>query len=248
MSEPKFKKFFLLIAIVIVTNILVWSRGFLGISLKAESPLIVAFGAAFLAASLIALVYGSYTYLFKPKPVVKTKKEVVTHEDYVEAMSRYRSIAVLKQDVELALNQLDRMKNRKLKLLEVLEQRFDASELSYKKFNSVIHEVENLFYMNIKSILNKLGVFSVSDFAAIADLRKNKKLSARIIEEKIEVYNEYLNFVNESLNTNEEILLKLDKLLLEIARLGSLDLESIENMACMKEIDALISQTKLYKD
>lgn len=166
----------------------------------------------------------------------------------MEAMSRYRSIAVLKQDVELALNQLDRMKNRKLKLLEVLEQRFDASELSYKKFNSVIHEVENLFYMNIKSILNKLGVFSVSDFAAIADLRKNKKLSARIIEEKIELYNEYLNFVNESLNTNEEILLKLDKLLLEIARLGSLDLESIENMACMKEIDALISQTKLYKD
>lgn len=234
--------------IVVIANILVWSRGFLGISFEADSPLVVAFAAAFLVASFIALVYGSYTYLFKPKPVVKTKKEVVTHEDYVDAMKDYRSIDVLKHDVELALNQLERLKNRKLKLLEVLEQRFDASELSYKKFYSVVHAIEELFYANIKSILNKLGVFSVSDFAAIADLKKNKKLSAKIIEEKMQVYNEYLKFVNDSLNTNEEILLKLDKLLLEIARLGSLDLESIENMSCMKEIDALISQTKLYKD
>ncbi|MUG66822.1 hypothetical protein GNP94_12490 [Paenibacillus campinasensis] len=248
MVEPKFKNFILLIAVVIVANILVWSRGFLGVSFSSESPLVVAFGAAFLAGSFIALIYGSYTYLFKPKPVVKTKKEVVTHEDYVDAMKSYGSIQVLRNDVDLALNQLERMKNRKMKLLEVLEQRFDASELSYKKFYSVVHAVEDLFYKNIKSILNKLGVFSVSDFAAIADLKKNKKLSAKIIEEKMQVYNEYLQFVNDSLNTNEEILLKLDKLLLEIARLGSLDMESIENMSCMKEIDALIKQTKLYKD
>jgi hypothetical protein len=42
-------------------------------------------------------------------------------------------------------------------------------------------------------------------------------------------------------------LLKLDKLLLEISRLDSLEPGDIENMACMQEIDSLIKQTKYYK-
>ena len=49
------------------------------------------------------------------------------------------------------------------------------------------------------------------------------------------------------LEANEEIMLKLDKLLLEISLLGSTDYRDVEEMPCMKEIDMLIKQTKLYK-
>ncbi|MNC71454.1 hypothetical protein D3C75_1223780 [compost metagenome] len=50
------------------------------------------------------------------------------------------------------------------------------------------------------------------------------------------------------LGANEEILLKLDQLLLEISLLDSTDYTAIEEMPCMKELSALIGQTKLYQN
>ena len=66
--------------------------------------------------------------------------------------------------------------------------------------------------------------------------------------EKAELYNKYMTFINNALNINEEILLDLDKLLLEISKLNSFEIEDIDNMACMKEIENLITQTKFYKN
>ena len=42
--------------------------------------------------------------------------------------------------------------------------------------------------------------------------------------------------------------MKLDKLLLEISRLDSLEPGDIDDMPCMQEIDALIKQTQYYKN
>ncbi|MNO05342.1 hypothetical protein D3C81_2266840 [compost metagenome] len=73
------------------------------------------------------------------------------------------------------------------------------------------------------------------------------QLSPELLQEKTQVYNEFMVFLQDSLETNEEILLKLDKLLLEISSLNSIDFGEIENMPCMQEIDSLIKQTKYYK-
>ena len=106
----------------------------------------------------MALLYGSYTLLFR-QPVVLPVKHIETHEDYVEALSFYRRIKVLEEDITLGLSQLSRMKKKKETLLNVLHQRFDPGELSYKKFASVTLEVEKLLYLNIRSVLNRLNVF-----------------------------------------------------------------------------------------
>ena len=47
---------------------------------------------------------------------------------------------------------------------------------------------------------------------------------------------------------NEQILLKLDKLLLEISDLNSVESGQLEQMAGMIEIDNLIKQAKYYKN
>lgn len=111
----------------------------------------------------------------------------------------------------------------------------------------VIDEVEKLFYLNIRGILNKLGVFAASDFARMADQPKASQLSSKVAQKKTALYQEYLAYVTGYLEANEEIMLKLDQLLLEISLLGSTDYRDVEDMPCMKEIDALIKQTKLYK-
>lgn len=244
MLGTKYIKVLGLIVIVVVTNILVLSPGFLGVEIG-ESALSTAIGVTLLFASSLVLLYGCYSVLTK-KPMAVPIKEIKTHEDYVDALTHYRRIRVLGEDIALSLSQMERIRKKKDTLLDVLNQRFEATELSYKKFASVTEEVEKLFYLNIRSILNRLSVFDESEFESVMS-QKATRFSPELLQERRTVYNEYLSFIKSSLATNEEIMLKLDKLLLEISRLDSFEPGDIENMPCMQEIDSLIKQTKLYK-
>lgn len=244
MTGTRYIKMLGLCAGIAIVNILAFSPAVVGLRLGA-SALAAAFGITLLLISALALAYGSYIWLFK-RPIVVPVKSLMTHEDYVEGLSRYRHLQSLKEDIEFALEQLDRLQKKKGTLLSVLGDRFEATELSYLKFVSVIAEVEKLFYLNVKSVLGRLQVFDESEYRSIFG-PKPSSLSRELLQKKTSMYNDYLTFVRDSLGTNEEILLKLDKLLLEISRLDSLDPAQIESMPCMQEIDTLIKQTKLYK-
>ncbi|WP_342772985.1 hypothetical protein [Paenibacillus zeisoli] len=233
-----------LIVGVISLNIIVLSPGFIGLEMG-ESALTTALGVTLLVGSAMGLLYGSYILLFK-QPAVRTAKPIKTHEDYVLALSHFRRVKPLQADITLALEQMERIRKKRDTLFHVLAQRFDQEELSYKKFASVTNEVEKLFYLNVRSILNRLHVFDESEFERVMS-SKPVKLSPELLQERTMVYQEFMVFMQESLETNEEILLKLDKLLLEISRLDSIDFGEIENMPCMQEIDSLIKQTKYYK-
>jgi hypothetical protein len=239
-------KLFGLVGGVAVLNIIVLSPGILGVEIGGEHVLETASGVTLLVVSFLVLLYGSYTLLFKA-PVARPVKNIVTREDYIAALNDYRNSKGLKKDISLALDQLERVEKKKNTLTEVLRQRFDPTELSYKKFDSVIYEVEKLFYLNILGILNKLSVFDASGYESFASQQKSAKFSDKLVKEKNDLYNEYLSYVTGYLGANEEILLKLDKLLLEISLLNSADYRDVEEMPCMKEIDLLIKQTKLYK-
>lgn len=244
MLGAKYIKVLGLVLGVVVINIVVLSPGFLGVEIG-ESAFSTAFGVTLLFASALVLLYGCYSML-TTKPAAVPIKEIKTHEDYIDALTHYRRIRVLGDDIALALSQMERIRKKKDTLLEVLNQRFESTELSYKKFASVTGEVEQLFYLNIRSILNRLSVFDESEFESVMS-QKATRFSPELLQERRAVYNEYLSFIKSSLSTNEEIMLKLDKLLLEISRLDSFEPGDIENMPCMQEIDALIKQTKLYK-
>ncbi|WP_306304793.1 hypothetical protein [Paenibacillus pini] len=244
LTNEKYIKLLGIILGVVVMNILVLSPGFLGVVIG-ESALSSAVGVALLFASVLVVVYGSYALLIK-QPLALPVKQIKTHEDYVEALTHYRRVKVLEGDITFSLEQLIRIKKKKETLFNVLSQRFDKTELSFRKFDSVTQEVEKLFYLNIRSILNRLNVFDESELENVMN-PKSSQFSLELLQEKKKVFNEFLSYMKSSLVTNEEILLKLDRLLLEISRLDSFELEDIENMPCMQEIDSLINQTKYYK-
>ncbi|MEI7024101.1 hypothetical protein [Paenibacillus sp. y28] len=241
----KYMKLCGLIVGVVVLNILVLSPGFLGVEIGG-SAFSTAFGVSILVASVIAVLYGCYVWFYRV-PAVLPVKQMKTHEDYMEALTHYSSVKGLENDVKLALGQLDRMRRKKETLLEVLNQRFDTTELSYNKFVTVIQAVEKLFYLNYKSMLNRLRVFDQTEFEQAIN-PKSAHISQEIAQERAKLYRDYTSFIRNGLTTNEEIILKLDKLLLEISRLDSFEPNEIENMPCMREIDALINQTKYYRD
>jgi hypothetical protein len=244
LTGSKYIKLIGLIAGVAVLNIVVFSPGFAGLAIGG-SALATASGVTLLVASALALLYGSYILLAR-QPEAIPVKQIRTHEDYAEALTRYARIKPLEGDIRFALDQLERIRKKKETLLDVLNQRFESGELSYKKFASVIREVEKLFYLNVRSVLNRLHVFDEADFASVMT-QKTTRYSKQLLQEKTNLYNEFLSFLKYSLDNNEEILLKLDKLLLEISRLDSFEPGDIENMPCMQEIDSLIKQTKYYK-
>ncbi|WP_316246825.1 hypothetical protein [Paenibacillus ihumii] len=240
-----FKLTGLIIGIVIV-NIVILSPGLIGVQIGGASAVQTASGITLLVISILIVLYASYIWMIKA-PAVTPVRDIQTHEDYIDALSYYKNEKALKKDILLALDQLDRMEKKKETFADVLGQRFDPAELSYKRFNSVINEVEKLFYLNIKGILNKLSVFNASELAIFTGQQRANSFSEKLVREKTKLYNEYLAYVTGYLEANEEILLKLDKLLLEMSLLGSTDYREIEEMPCMKEIDALINQTKFYK-
>lgn len=231
---------------IALTNIIVFSPGLLGVQLGGASALCTAFGSAVLFVSVTVFFYGNYKLLVGKETVVQTNG-LKTNEDYFEALRVHKGKKTFEQIVILLLEQIERFQKKKEKILSILGQIFDPNEMSYKKFAGVILEVEKIFYLNLKSIINKLNAFDEDDYNMIRKRNASKAFSQQFVEEKLKVYNEYITFMKDSAEDNEEIILKLDRLLLEISGLNSMENGEIEQMPGMIEIDNLIKQTKLYK-
>ncbi|MDQ6419364.1 hypothetical protein RB620_07960 [Paenibacillus sp. LHD-117] len=216
-------KLLALIALIAFLNIIVLSPGLIGAELSGGSAFASASVVTFVVMSLVTLLYGSHALIFRPGPP-RRLPEPRTYESYWLALLRYRDLKIFPSEAAGALDQLERMENKKKALHGLLAQRFDRAELTFKKFVSVIAAVEELFYQHIRGILDQL------------DVQRSAGMKAGVIAQAAGY-----------LGANEQILLKLDQLLSELSRLGSAEYRDAMNMPCMKDIDALISQTKYYK-
>ncbi len=232
---------------IAAANIVVFSPGLLDVDLFGAGALEAAFGSAFLVFSGSGLVYGNYKLLSEPEKAIPIGAKS-TKEDYIEALNEHRGLKTFERNIDLLLDQIERLQKKNKTIRDILLQIFNASEISYQKFDAVIAEVENIFFKNIRSIINKLNAFDEEDYNFIKKQRNAGAFSEEIMQEKFKVYNEYIRFVKEATEDNEQILLKLDKLLLEISGLNCIESGELEQMAGMIEIDNLIKQAKYYKN
>lgn len=228
-------------------NIITFSPRLIGLELFGASALETALGITFIFLSGTGLIYGNYELLTGSEKVVQTNK-IRTVGDYIEALNVHRGLKKLEKTVDLLLDQIERLQKKNKTIRDILLQIFNASEMSYKKFDAVIAEVEKIFFMNVRSILNKLDAFDEEDYNFVRKKYEEGAFSQQFMEEKCKVFNEYINFVKAATEDNEQILLKLDKLLLEISGLNSVESGQLEQMAGMIEIDNLIKQAKYYKN
>ncbi len=142
------------------------------------------------------------------------------------------------------LSQLKRFKRKTKTIREILLQKFSPQELTYQKFDNVLTEVENILYLNMRSILNKIAAFDVEEYES---LQKRGFPKNEVSDEKMQIYNEYLDFVKNATDTNENILLKLDKMLFEVSRYNSLESGEVQELPALAEMDELIKNANLYK-
>ena len=161
-------KLLILITSIAFINVIVLSPGLLGIQVFGESALQTASATAILTASILAILFGIYQLFFKPTVIISIK-ELKADEDYVISLSQYKNMKVLKKEISFALEQVQRLKKKKGTLWNVLNQRFEQNEISYKKFTTVIIEVEKLFYLNLRNILNKVSVFDEAEYKHVLE-------------------------------------------------------------------------------
>jgi len=239
-TEKIIKIIVLNIGIGVIDTIL-FSPGLLGIEIIGASAFETAFGATAILMSCIVFVFGNYNLLVEKKIQAS---EIKTTDDYIDALSQNYGKRIFEKDITTILEQIEMFQKKRETIKEVLLQKFDITEISYSKFDGVISDLENVFYMNIRSIINKLNAFDKKDYDRIK--KEDRKFSNEFFQEKLSIYNQYITFVKKAIEDNEQIILKLDKILLELTKFNSLEGGKIEDMIAMKEIDDLINKIKLY--
>jgi len=242
-----------------ILNILIFSQSFLGIEIIGGSPVSAAFGVTVIVISVILFFYINYQIL-KPKVVTEQEpvkdKGIQTLDDCHKAVNDYikNNVKTFHDNLQSVLSQINRMKKKKTTIQNTLAERFDVNELSYQKFFSAVVNIEEIMILNIKSLLNRIHAFDEEEYEKLMREQYNYKKRAqpgsrseRIVKSRLEIYNDYKNFVQEAVENNEEMLIRLDQLLLEITKLNSLSSEEIDRLDAMKEIDDLIRNTKWYR-
>jgi hypothetical protein len=232
---------------IAAANIITFSPKLIGLELLGVSALETALGTTFIFLSGAFLVYGNYEILTGPEKEVQIDK-IWKVEDYIKALNVHRELKTFEKTIDLLLDQIKRLQKKNKTIRDTLLQIFNASEMSYRKFDGVIAEVEKIFFINIRSILNKLDAFDEEEYNSARKKYEEGAITQQLCEEKFKVFDEYINFVKDATEDNEQILLKLDKLLLEISGLNSVESGQLEQMTGMIEIDNLIKQAKYYKN
>lgn len=225
-------------------NIILFSPGLLGIDIMGATALETAFGVTDIFMSIIVFVYGNYKLIIEKEKIIQID-EIKTADDYIDALNQNYDKRIFYKDIDTILEQIEMVQKKREVINDVLLQKFDINEMSYSKFDGVISDIQNVFYINIKSIINKLNAFDERDYNRIKKVGE-KKFSNEFIQTKMRIYNEYIHFVRKAIEDNEKIILKLDRILLELSRFNSLEHGKIEDMSAMKEIDDLINKIKLY--
>ena len=247
MSYKKVLKILILNLTLLLINIILFSPGLLAMSILGVSVLQTAFTLTVIFMSIIIFLVGNYKLINVEAPTIIEATTIDSIEECEEVLRTRLYKNTFMSDIDTILSQLERFNKKKTRIKEILLQKFEITELTYLKFKSTLESIENIIYINTKSIVNKINIFDENEYRLISKKHGSKTFSNELINQKMNIYKEYITYVKEAITDNEEILLKLDKLLLELSNFNSLEIGELENMEAIKEIDDLISKIKLYK-
>ncbi|MBQ8134500.1 MAG: hypothetical protein IJ192_08860 [Clostridia bacterium] len=253
MSKKQIIKMICLNLAIVALNVILFSQGLIGLTLG-EDALLTAIGVTVIVMSVIAFGYGNYTLLFSEPDHTHKSAEQNESQNYIRALEEKRDKVVFEPEILSATDQISRLENKKKTLDNILSQYFSPQEVAYTQFQDTVGALKELFYYNIKKILNRITIFDYKDYLKVDDELKNAPVVDGITvfsssaDAQITIYNEHIDYVRELVEENEKILLKLDSLLLEISRSDDINESDFEQMPAMQEINELISQTNFYQN
>jgi len=244
LSPRKIRQMILLNAAIVIVNTVLFSNALLGLSLLSGSALSISVAWTVILGSVFAFFKGNSAILNKPE----TRLLLQNINSLDSCISVFEEAIhngdVFDENILKNIEQIKRFRRKQATIKDILLQKFSESEMSFQKFSGVLQEVENVIYMNMRSILNKISAFDMDEYES---MRKKMSHDYKFSQEKMDIYNEYIEFVNNATDNNESILLKLDKMLLELSRYNSMESGDVQKLPAMIEMDELIKNANLYK-
>ncbi len=244
MSNKKKWKLFLLNMFIILLNILLFSKAFLGLTLFAGSALTLSLSWTAVITSAVAFVMGNKS-LLKPSETRLLTQGMHSLSDCIPVFREaIHNGDVFDENIVKAIEQIKRFERKQATIHDLLLQKFSPDEISFQMFSGVLQEIENVIYVNMRSILNKLSAFDMDEYE---NMQRPGFQEDEFAQERMSIFREYIDFVNNAVKVNEDILLKLDRLLLEISRYNSLEDGDVQKLPAMMEMDELIKNANQYK-
>ena len=244
MSLKKKLQLIILNSVIVLLNITLFSRALIGLSLIAGTALTISLGWTAVLGSVFAFFQGN-AMILKPKETRLLLQGIRSLNDctpvFQEALHKGD---VFDENILKNIEQIKRFKRKHDTIDDMLLQKFSVDEMSFQKFSGVLHDVGDVIYTNMRSILNKIAAFDIEEYEA---MQKKGFHPSEFSEEKMAIYNEYIDFVNNATKANEDILLKMDRMLLEISRYNSLEDGDVKKLPAIIEMDELIKNANLYK-
>ena len=241
MSPKKVAQLTSINSLIVLANVSVFSKAFLGFSLFSGTPLTMSVGWFTLLSSIVSFSYFNNQILSQKSTLTLLTNKVNSLDDCVSVFEEaMQNGDVFDKNIMKNIKQLKRFRKKEKTIRESLLQKFSPHELAYQKFDDALRKVEDTMYLNMKDILNKMAAFDEEEYEA---LQKNGEVS----EEKMQIYNEYLDFIKCATSLNEDILLKMDKMLLEISKINNLKNADVNELTVLNEMDELIKNARLYK-
>ena len=242
LSPRKRKQLLLLNLVIIIINISLFSNAFFGLTLFTGTTLSISIAWTAILGSVIAFFKGNSLILKKEETHILTQN-IQSLDDCISVFQEaIHNGDVFDENILKNIDQIKRFRRKYDTIKDILLQKFSEEEMSFQKFSNVLQEVKKVIYINMRSTINKISAFDIVEY----ELLQHKK-NGEFYEEKMNIYNEYINFVNNATKANEDILLKLDKMLLEISRYNSLEDGDVQKLPAIIEMDELIRNANLYK-
>jgi len=244
MSPKKKRQLIILNTVIVLVNITLFSNAFFGLSLLAGTALSISIAWTAVVLSVFAFFKGN-SLILEQKETRMLLQSIRSLKDCISVFQEaIHKGDVFDENILTNIEQIKRFMRKHDTIDDMLLQKFNADEMSFQKFSGVLHDVEEVIYKNMRSILNKISAFDVDEYETI---QNRGFLLDEFSQEKMDIYNEYIDFVNNATKANEDILLKLDKMLLEISRYNSLEDGDVQKLPAIIEIDELIKNASLYK-
>ncbi len=233
-------------------NIFLFSSAFLKIDLSGENVLQTTFGIMVIIMSVLTFFYVNYKILFsKPPRPQEARQEsacktlddcALAARQYIDSSNASTFVLTLRTIIE----QTERFKRKRATIREILLDRFSATEMSYGKFQSAVDGTEAIMIGGTRSFINRILAFDEAEYERL--LRNpGAGPNSNLRQSYLNIYNEYIAYADKITHDNEQILIRLDQLILEISKLSVLSDGNIADMDAIKEIEALIGDTKWYK-
>ena len=227
--------------LIVVLNVLAFSGAFLGIQISPENLFEAFTGVVIIILSvLLFLIFN--TNIARKKPVGQAtqhyddkrsvKKALYAEFEDSEFVKQNDTSLIFGKSFAAIKHQKESFNKKRITIENLLAEKFDVNEITFRKFYNAVADVVSLFNTNTESALNKIKAFE----------------DANVATSQKEILQEYQNFIATATKSNEQIILKMDKLILEISKLKNKMHGDIENMDEIKEIDKLIQNIKLYRD